>query len=114
MGSEKDHGLESVTETLTQRMDRLENEMRELREQMTDPRMVSGNISAGMKTTAEPIGGGETGFFTGTDVSAEREGTTRYYMNGKGKIRKAGRSKIKPGEKEVWLTDEEVESATSQ
>jgi hypothetical protein len=35
---------------------------------------------------------------------------TKYYQNGKGKIRKAGRSKIKPGEKEVWLTEEEVES----
>lgn len=111
MGSEKDHGLEFVTETLTDRMDRLENEMKELREQMTDPRMVSGNIAAGMRTTAEDdIGAGETGFHTGVST----EGTERYYRNGKGKIRKAGRSKIKPGEKEVWLTDEEVESATSQ
>jgi hypothetical protein len=51
----------------------------------------------------------------GTAAKAKEEITyvTKYYQNGKGKIRKAGRSKIKPGEKEVWLTEAEVESFTS-
>lgn len=52
------------------------------------------------------------------DYIEERYGSpeankTRYYQNGKGKLRKAGRSKMKPGEKEVYLTEEEVESLTS-
>lgn len=41
------------------------------------------------------------------------EGKIRYYRNGKGKHRKAGNSKARPGEKEVWLTEDEVESLTS-
>lgn len=42
------------------------------------------------------------------EVGDSTEGRTKYYQNGKGKIRKAGRSRIKPGEKEVWLSDEEA------
>lgn len=37
------------------------------------------------------------------------EGSIRYYENGHGKFRKAGRSKIKPGEVEVFLTKEEAD-----
>lgn len=42
------------------------------------------------------------------ELLEERQNKTKYYQNGKGKIRKAGRSRIKPGEKEVWLSDEEA------
>jgi hypothetical protein len=47
------------------------------------------------------------------EVDSDRTDTTRYYVNGKGKHRKAGRSKIKSGEREVWLTEDEIESLTS-
>lgn len=41
------------------------------------------------------------------------DGTVKYYKNGKGKYRRAGKSKPRPGEKEIWLSEDEVESLTS-
>jgi len=35
---------------------------------------------------------------------------TRYYKSKTGKLRKAGKSKARPGEEEIWLTNDELES----
>ena len=45
-----------------------------------------------------------------TEPQAEKhdEDSIKYYKSKRGKFRKAGRSKIKPGETEVWLTPLEV------
>lgn len=41
-------------------------------------------------------------------VQQSTKGKTKYYRNESGKLRKAGRSKARPGETEVFLTEEEA------
>lgn len=45
-----------------------------------------------------------------SSVAPASEDKIRYYETKTGKIRKAGRSKIKPGETEIWLTKEEADA----
>lgn len=44
------------------------------------------------------------------NASAEEVATIKCYKNKSGKIRKAGRSKMKPGEEEIWLEQADVDA----
>lgn len=123
VGVHNDLALESVTEPgdTTAQFAKITVELAELRKEVNDlrahvatstaswepdPRITSGNIQAGM---AHSTGQDEfIGQAAQEELYADTTGKTKYYQNGKGKIRRAGRSKIKAGEKEVWLTEEEV------
>jgi hypothetical protein len=49
--------------------------------------------------------------FHGAASPEVTEDKTRYYKNSSGNLRRAGRSKIKEGEEEVWLTEAEAQTA---
>jgi hypothetical protein len=104
VGSGDDLGLESLTEPqpdLQERVARLERKLTEIESRINWEHTANPRMPVAPEPSQEK------------ELDAEREGTVKYFQNGKGKVRKAGRSRIKPGEKEVWLTEDEVESATS-
>jgi hypothetical protein len=105
--TEPQPGITSESEALVWAVE----EVKKLRKEVSTLRAaaVSGEVNWEPSPQSDPSIATGAGFAIGDST----EGKIRCYQNGKNKVRKAGRSKIKPGEKEVWLTEEEFESLTS-